>query len=140
MNDGRLSPYRDAEGPDDPTKNRITLIKFLVICMPLWLSLHYFNGPQAELINIYISAILLLIVASLIIQIAVPRLREKQVLLGCSVVLSGIELLAGQIPAIGAPLSGTTLFGDFSINKIPYYGVGGFIGFFILQACRIHKR
>lgn len=124
-----------------PAKRRRILLQFLLICVPLWLSLKFYNGPFSEQVGTYLAGILLLINVALVIQLIFPHLRETPVLIGLFLVMSGIELLCWQNPGLFENLSitlgGQTLIGDsFSLNRIPYYGVGAFIGYFVLRACR----
>lgn len=123
-------------------KSRITLLKFLVICLPLWLSIKFYNGPFYELFQDYLAGILFIIIWALIVQMIMPGRRATPVLIGLFLVFCAIELICWQFPGlvegVSITLAGHTLIGEnFSLHKIPYYGVGAFIGYFILQACRI---
>lgn len=122
-------------------KSRIGLLKFFAIVFPFWLSAKFFQGPYMEFIHNYFSAILLIIMLSLAIQLIAPQLKAKTLLLCLFVLLSLVEILSTLMPAafsaINLSIGGTTIIGGiFSVHMIPYYGVGGFIGYFILQACR----
>ncbi|NNK58837.1 MAG: hypothetical protein HKP44_16145 [Desulfofustis sp.] len=124
-----------------PTKRRRILLQFLVICLPLWLSFKFYNGPYSEQVGTYLSGILLLIICALAIQLILPTLREAPLLIVLFLIFSAIELLFWQKPGLvenfSITLGKVTLIGDaFSVNRIPYYGVGAFIGYFVLKACR----
>lgn len=123
-------------------KSRTALLKFLVIVLPLWISAKFFNGPYFDFIQTYFAAIVLIILLGLLFQLVAPDKKAKSVLVVLFFILSGIEVLSIFAPGIFADLSfsiaGTMLIGKtYSIHMIPYYGVGGFIGYFILRACRI---
>ena len=125
-----------------PTKKRRILLQFLVICLPLWLSFKFYNGPYSEQVGNYLAGVLFLIVWALVIQLILPTLRETPLLIALFLVFSAIELLCWQYPGLvenfSISLAGQPLIGDnFSVNRIPYYGVGAFIGYFVLKACRI---
>jgi hypothetical protein len=122
-------------------KNRITLLKFLVICFPLWLSFRFYSGPQHELVQNYLANILFIISWALVIQLIAPKLRSTAVLIGLFLIFCVIELVSWQFPELlqGISLSFRSqvlIGGNYSLHKIPYYGVGAFIGYFILKACR----
>lgn len=141
MSNSDVSETKFTTRSTTPPKRRRILLQFLVICIPLWLSLKFYNGPYSEQVGSYLAGIILLINVALVIQLIFPHLRETPVLIGLFLVMSGIELLCWQFPGLFANLSitlgGQTLIGDtFSINRIPYYGVGAFIGYFCLKACR----
>lgn len=126
------------------TKNRYTLAKFLAIILPLWLSAKYFNGPYMDFITTYFAAIILIILLALIFQFIFPKQSAKTVLIGLFLYLTLTEITYYFLPGLFSNLSlaigGVNLVGgSFSINMVPYYGVGGFIGYFILQACRVKK-
>jgi hypothetical protein len=122
-------------------KNRLTLLKFLIICLPLWLSAKFYGGPFHEQVGNYLAGIFYLICWALVIQMILPRLRETPLLIALFLVFCAIELLVWQSPellqGITMTLDNRTVIGDhYSLNKIPYYGVGAFISYFILKACR----
>jgi hypothetical protein len=122
-------------------KSRITLLKFLVICFPLWLSVKFYSGPSHELIQNYLSNILFIISCALVIQLIAPKLRSTTLLIALFLIFCVIELVSWQFPELlgGISLSFRTqvlIGGNYSLHKIPYYGVGAFIGYFILKACR----
>lgn len=122
-------------------KRRRILLQFLIICLPLWLSLKFYTGPYSDQVGHFLAGILFVIIWALVIQLIFPTLREAPLLIGLFVLFSAVELLCWQNPGlvehISISLGGQTLIGDsFSINRIPYYGVGAFIGYFVLKACR----
>ncbi len=122
-------------------KSRITLLKFLIICLPLWLSAKFYAGPYHEQVGLYLAGIFYLICWALLIQIVLPRLRETPLLIALFLVFCAVELLAWQAPELlqgfSVTLDNRTVIGaHYSLNKIPYYGVGAFICYFILKACR----
>ncbi len=124
-------------------KSRITLLKFLIICLPLWLSAKFYAGPYHEQVGLYLAGIFYLICLALVIQIALPQLRETPLLIALFLVFCAVELLAWQFPGLLQGFSvtldnRTVIGGHYSLNKIPYYGVGAFICYFILKACRAH--
>lgn len=124
-----------------PPKRRRILLQFLVICLPLWLSLKFYTGPYSDQVGNYLAGVLFVIIWALVIQLIVPTLRETPLLIVLFLVFSAIELLVWQNPGLvenfSISLAGQTLVGDtFSVNRIPYYGVGAFIGYFVLKACR----
>jgi len=124
-------------------KSRITLLKFLIICLPLWLSAKFYDGPYHEQVGLYLAGIIYLICLALLIQMVLPRLRETPLLIALFLVLCAVELLAWQSPELfqgfSVTLDDRTVIGaHYSLNKIPYYGVGAFISYFILKACRNH--
>jgi hypothetical protein len=124
-------------------KSRRLLAQFLIICVPLWLSIKFYSGPYHEMVRTYLACILFIIISALVVQMIVPTLRETPLLITLFLVLCAVELVARQFPGVFDPLSlavaGQPIIGDvFSINKIPYYGVGAFIGYFVLKACRLN--
>jgi uncharacterized membrane protein len=125
-------------------KNRITLLKFLVICFPLWLSVRFYSGPYHEMVQNYLANILFIISWALVIQLIAPKLRSSILLIALFMIFSVIQLVSWQFPELleGISLSFRTqvlIGGNYSLHKIPYYGVGAFIGYFILKACRNSK-
>ncbi|MBE0583637.1 MAG: DUF2809 domain-containing protein [Desulfofustis sp.] len=140
MTDATGAPTATAAAYQQP-KNRLTLLKFLIICLPLWLSAKFYGGPFHEQVGNFLAGIFFLICWALVIQIILPRLRETPLLIALFLLFCTIELLAWQSPellqGITLTLDNRTVIGDhYSLNKIPYYGVGAFIGYFILKACR----
>ena len=136
-----VRPRREPTPLFGTPKKRGSLLKFLLICVPLWLSFKFFNGPYAELVHDYLANITYIIVWALLVQLALPRLNERLLLIGLLVVMSVIELIIWQAPAVAEAITFNVgeyaiLGGNYSYNTIPYYGVGAFIGFFILRACR----
>ena len=124
-----------------PIKRRRILLQFLVICLPLWLSFKFYSGPYSDQVSNYLAGGLFLIIWALVIQLIVPTLRETPLLIILFLVFSAMELLFWQNPGLvqnfSITLADQTLFGDtFSVHRIPYYGVGAFIGYFVLKACR----
>lgn len=137
-----ISQEKQLRKDNRETKRRFALIKFLIIVLPLWLSAKMFRGPYMEFIRNYFSAIVLIILLALIVQLIAPRKTAKPVLVLLFIFLSAIEISYLYAPGIFSGLSfsintAPIIGGSFSINMIPYYGVGAFIGYFILQACRI---
>jgi hypothetical protein len=128
--------------PDFYVKGHTALLKFLLICLPLWLSFKFYSGPYEEFVHIHLACIVYLIIWSLIIQMIFPQAQERLLLIILFFLFCIIELAAWQIPSLFENISlimrdHQIIGGHFSLHKIPYYGVGAFIGFFILRACRI---
>ncbi len=126
----------------DEPKNRWALVKFLAIILPLWLSAKFFNGPYMEFIRGYFAAAILIILLALLLQLIYPKQKAKTVLMAFFLLLTLLETTYYFLPGLFSNLSfsigGVKLIGGaYSINMIPYYGVGGFIGYFILRACKI---
>ena len=135
-------PNRQMVKKSSETKRRATLIKFLIIVFPLWLSAKMFRGPYMDFIREYFSAVILPIFLALIVQLIAPKLAAKPVLVTLFVLLSLVEIIYHFMPSIFSGISLTfnsvTIVGSsYSIHMIPYYGVGAFIGYFVLQASRI---
>ena len=127
-------------GKTTETKRRSTLVKFLIIVFPLWLSAKMFRGPYMDFIREYFSAIILPILLALIVQLIAPKLAAKPVLVCLFVLLSLVEISYRFMPSLFTNISltfnsVTIVGGSYSINMIPYYGVGAFIGYFVLRAC-----
>ena len=127
----------------DPSieKSRITILKFLLIVFPMWLSAKFYNGPYMEFIRTYFNGIILAILLGLLIQFILTKTSEKSIVIAVFIGLTFIQIAHLYVPSlfsgIGFTIGSTTFFtGRQSINLIPYYGVGGFIGFFILKGCR----
>ncbi|BDD86064.1 DUF2809 domain-containing protein [Desulfofustis limnaeus] len=125
----------------EPRKERTELLKFLVICLPLWFSAALYRGPYDTEVNHYLAGILYLMCWALVIQFILPRLSERPLLLALFLFFCLVELVAWRFPALLSGLSMTVaertiIGGHFSLNKIPYYGVGAFTAFFLLRACR----
>jgi len=123
-------------------KSRTALLKFLIVCLPFWFSTKFYNGPYEEFVRTYLASILLVIVWGVIIQMIRPNLNERLLLIAVLVFFSAVELACWQIPGLFSGVSlvafdRTIIGAECSLHKIPYYGVGAFIGFFILKACRI---
>ena len=105
------------------------------------MSFKFYNGPYSDQVGNYLAGVLFLIIWALVIQLFLPTLKETPLLIGLFLGFSAIELLVWQNPGLvenfSISLAGQTLIGDtFSVNRIPYYGVGAFIGYFVLKACR----
>ena len=95
-----------------------------------------------DFIREYFSAVILPIFLALIVQLIAPKLAAKPVLVTLFVLLSLVEIIYHFMPSIFSGISLTfnsvTIVGSsYSIHMIPYYGVGAFIGYFVLQASRI---
>lgn len=123
-------------------KGHSALLKFLLICIPLWLSFKFYSGPYQEFVHFHLACIIYLIIWGLIIQMIFPQVQERLLLIVLFFFFCLIELAAWQLPFLFENISLTVrdhqiIGGNFSLHKIPYYGVGAFIGFFILRACRI---
>ena len=123
-------------------KSYTALLKFLFICLPLWLSFKFYAGPYHEFVRNYLACVVYILVWSLVIQIILPKAQERLLLISLFALFSVIELTAWQAPSLFDGISLTVwnhqiIGGHYSLHKIPYYGVGAFIGFFILRACRI---
>lgn len=122
-------------------KSRIALLKFLAIVFPMWLSAKYYNGPYMEFVRTYFTSIILIILIGLLLQLIFTRASEKGVVLVIFIGLTLIVIINQLIPSLFTQLgfnlgSATFIKGEYPINLIPYYGVGGFIGFFVLKQCR----
>jgi hypothetical protein len=122
-------------------KNRATLLKFLIVLVPMWLSAKFFVGPYQEFVRNYLAAVVVIILLGVIFQAIFLKAQEKNVLIALFVVLSAYQLIAIAFPSLVAALAfevATTTFfgGEYSYNMIPYYGVGGFIGYFVLKGGR----
>ena len=95
-----------------------------------------------DFIREYFSAIILPILLALIVQLIAPKRAATPVLITIFVLLSLIEVMHNFMPSLFAGItfsfnSVTIIGSSYSIHMIPYYGVGAFIGYFILRACRI---
>ena len=124
------------------TKRRSTLLKFLIIIFTFWLSAKMFRGPYMDFIREYFSAIILPILLALIVQLIAPKRAATPVLISLFVVLSLVEIIYYFIPSLFTGItfsfnSVTIVGSSYSIHMVPYYGVGAFIGYFILRSCRI---
>ncbi|MDX9895081.1 MAG: DUF2809 domain-containing protein [Desulfofustis sp.] len=122
-------------------KERPALLKFFIICLPLWFSAAFYQGPYDTEVSHYLAGILFLMCWALVIQFILPRLPERPLLIALFLFFCLVELVAWRFPALLSGLSitvaeRTIIGGHHSLNKIPYYGVGAFIAFFILRACR----
>jgi len=123
-------------------KSRFAVLKFLVICLPFWVSVKFYDGPHSDLVRNYLACILFLICCALIIQLVLPRLSEAPLLIGLFLFFCAVELANWRVPGLFDWVSVTLveqklIGGVYSLNKIPYFGVGAFIGYFILKACRV---
>lgn len=141
MSTTEVQQHKSAGNREVPLKKRRILLQFLVICLPLWLSFKFYNGPYSEQVGNYLAGVLFVIIWALVIQLIKPTLREAPLLIILFLVFSALELLFWQYPGLvenfSITMGGQTLIGDiFSLNRIPYYGVGAFIGYFVLKACR----
>ena len=126
------------------TKSRTGLTKFLIVCLPFWLTMIFFNGPYEDLVRYYLSGIMRIIVVAIIVQMILPNLNERLLLIGLLIIFSALEFACMQFPAFFSNFSlvvyDRIVFGSgCSLNKIPYYGVGTFICYFMLSACRVKK-
>ncbi len=122
------------------SKKRIAIIKFLIVIVPLLLSMKFYTGPGEEWIRHYFGAVVFIILASLLIQLVFQSLRIKRILFSVFLLASALELLQHFFPALFSALNNglfnQSLLGThFSLHKIPYYGVGAFIGYYILKSC-----
>jgi hypothetical protein len=125
-------------------KSRIGLLKFLIVCLPFWLTMLFYNGPYEELVRYYLSGIMRITVVGIIIQMILPSLNERLLLICLFVVFSVLELACMQFPTLFGNVSlvvfdRVVIGSECSQNKIPYYGVGAFICFFMLRACRVKQ-
>lgn len=141
MSDKNRMDRRTAQSASYP-KSRVALLKFLIVCLPFWFSTKFYNGPNEDLVRNYLAGILLVITWGVIVQLIRPKLNERVLLIAILLVFTALELACWQIPGLFSQVSVTmfdrTIIGSpCSLHKIPYYGVGAFIGFFILKACRI---
>jgi hypothetical protein len=141
MSAPEVQSTNSADRHETPIKRRRILLQFLVICLPLWLSFKFYSGPYSDQVGNYLAGVLFLIIWALVIQLVFPTMRETPLLIVLFLVFSGLELLFWQHPSlvenVSITMGGQTLLGDsFSVNRIPYYGVGAFIGYFVLKACR----
>lgn len=126
------------------SKSRKALLKFLIVCGPFWLTMLFFNGPYEDLVRYYLAGIMRIIVVGLLIQMIFPHLNERLLLIGLLIVFSILELACLQFPTLFSNFSlvlfDRTVFGsECSLHKIPYYGVGAFICFFMLRASRVRR-
>lgn len=124
------------------TKRRSTLLKFLVIIFTFWLSAKMFRGPYMDFIRGYFSAIILPILLALIVQLIAPKRAATPVLITLFVLLSLVEIVHKFMPSLFTDITFTfnsviIVGSSYSIHMIPYYGVGAFIGYFVLRACKI---
>lgn len=122
-------------------KSRSTLVKFLIIVLPMWVSAKFYGGPYMDFIRNYFAAILLIILFGLIFQLIFPKMEEKRLLVTVFAVLLLVQVVSFFAPSLFAALSfeigrGNFFGGEYSLHMIPYYGVGGFIGYFILKQGR----
>ncbi len=122
-------------------KNRLTILKFLIIVLPMWISAKFYSGPNLEFVRNYLAAIILMVLLALIFQFIYTRSREKAVLVSLFIVLSLIQAVYIAMPSLLSELTfsigqGTFFGGEPTFHMIPYYGVGGFIGYFVLKGCR----
>lgn len=95
-----------------------------------------------DFVREYFSSIILPILLALIVQLIAPKRAATPVLVTLFVILSLIEIIYKFMPSlftgITLSLNSVTVVGsNYSIHMIPYYGVGAFIGYFILRACKI---
>ncbi len=142
MSTTEVQQQKSAGNREVPIKKRRILLQFLVICLPLWLSFKFYSGPYSDQVGNYLAGVLFVIIWALVIQLIQPTLRETPLLIILFLVFSALELLFWQYPGLvenfSITMGGQTIIGDsFSLNRIPYYGVGAFIGYFVLKACRI---
>ncbi len=136
--------HRPAAQSASYPKSRTALLKFLIVCLPFWFSTKFYNGPGEELVRYYLAGILLVITSGIIVQMIHPNLNERLLLIAVFLFFSGVELACWQFPGLFSQVLVTAfdriiIGSPCSLNKIPYYGVGAFIGFFILKACRIRR-
>ncbi len=122
-------------------KSRIAVLKFLIIVFPMWLSAKYYNGPYMDFVRMYFTSIILIILMGLLLQLVFTKASEKGVVLAIFIGLTLVVIVNQMIPSLFSQVgfslgSATFLRGEYPINLIPYYGVGGFIGFFVLKQCR----
>lgn len=121
-------------------KSRFTVLKFLIIVLPLWLSAKVYSGPYKDLVSDYFSSILLIILFGLLVQIIFFKADETSLLIALFLICSSIQVVHYFFPLLLADTTvqiGTYSIGvNYSLHMIPYYGVGAFIGYFILKACR----
>ncbi len=122
-------------------KDRITILKFLIIVLPMWISAKFYSGPNLEFVRNYLAAIILMVLLALVFQFIYTRSREKVVLVSLFIVLSLIQAVFVAMPSLLSELTfsigqGTFFGGEPTFHMIPYYGVGGFIGYFVLKGCR----
>ncbi len=122
-------------------KSRIAVLKFLLIIFPMWLSAKYYNGPYMEFVRLYFTSIILMILLGLVLQLVFTKASEKGIVIGAFIGLVFIQIAYQVMPSLfaemGFSLGSATFFkGEYPLNLIPYYGVGGFIGIFVLKQCR----
>ena len=125
-------------------KSRMALLKFLIVCLPFWLTMIFFNGPYEDLVRYYLSGIMRIIVVAILVQMIFPNWNERLLLIGLFLVFAALELLCLQAPGLFSNFSlvvyDRIVFGsECTQNKIPYYGVGAFVCYFMLSACRIKR-
>lgn len=122
-------------------KSRVALLKFFIIVFPLWLSGKFYSGPYFEFVRNYLTAIILIIMLALVFQMVFTKARGERVVLCIVIILSLLQIAYFFFPSLAALVhfslgSATFLGAKHSIHLIPYYGVGGFIAFFVLRSCR----
>jgi hypothetical protein len=125
-------------------RNRATLLKFLIVLVPMWLSAKFYVGPYQDFVRNYLAAVVVIVLLGVIFQAIFLTAQEKNVLIALFVVLSAFQIFAMVLPSfiakIAFTLAETTfLGGEYSYNMIPYYGVGAFIGYFLLKGSRKKK-
>lgn len=123
------------------SKSRIALLKFFIIIAPLWVSVKFYSGPYHHLMQNYFSCILYIMFWGLVIQMVFPKLKEEPLLAAVFLITCAIELLHWKNPELfiffDISVFDQNLIGaNYSLHKIPYYGVGAFVGYFVLKACR----
>lgn len=122
-------------------KSRSAVLKILLVVLPMWLSAKYYNGPYMDFIRTYFTSIILMILMGLLLQLIFTKAPEKGIVLAIFIGLTFVQILYLLVPSLLTGIgfsvgSAHFLGGNYSINLIPYYGVGGFICFFILKQCR----
>ena len=95
-----------------------------------------------DFIRGYFSAIILPILLALIVQLIAPKRAATPVLITLFVLLSLVEIVHKFMPSLFTDITFTfnsviIVGSSYSIHMIPYYGVGAFIGYFVLRACKI---
>lgn len=122
-------------------KSRITILKVLIIVLPMWISAKFYSGPNMEFVRNYLAAVILVILLALVFQLVYTTSRDKVVLVSLFVILSLLQAAYIAMPSLYGDLvfsigQGTFFGGEPTFHMIPYYGVGGFIGYFVLKGCR----
>ncbi|MEE4240760.1 MAG: hypothetical protein V2I36_04805, partial [Desulfopila sp.] len=75
-------------------KNRATLLKFLIVLVPMWLSAKFYVGPYQDFVRNYLAAVVVIVLLGVIFQAIFLTAQEKNVLIALFVVLSAFQVFA----------------------------------------------